>query len=338
MNGGPRFLVLLLTASAIPAASSLLDQRLQRLRTIPVAERAELEANLNRFHRLPPDRREAIRQLDQELERLPEAEKDRLLRTLLRYRNWLDTLPEELRKQIVEAKPARRMDLVAEIRGAAPPPHPLDRTRWIRSTSFNPIPLFEAHYLLKIWSSLSQGQRSQVERQPSLRDRQAMLEDLGRQLGVERDPSLIEEFRAGVDDLRRRLGARAGELRLGPDELLRPWPASDRTGPAAKAQAQAERVRGLVLRNLEARWSSSPAGQIAPAPPAELSAFEARLPAWYRETLDPLPAEIALDRLNRLYHLVGRDPALLKSLLAPPETPRASPGIARPPSGAATPF
>jgi hypothetical protein len=339
MIGGPKLFFPLILASAAVPASALLDQGIGRLRTVPAPERAELEANLARFQELPADRRDAIRRLDREIEARPPAERDRLLATLDRFRNWAEALPEDRRQELLAADPQRRMELLAADRASANSRAPrVDRAWWTRSAAFNPVPLFEAYYLLKVWAGLNEGQRREVDRQPSLPDRQAMLLELGRTLGIDRDPAFVAEFRDGLEELRNRLGPRAAELRFGPEDLLGPPAVGNRNGPAAQAQAaQAERVRGLILRNLEARWAASAAGQIQPAPPAELAAFEARLPAWYRESLDPLPPAAVRDRLSRLLDLIGRDPELLRTLTSSPDTP-AAPPRATAPSGAATSF
>lgn len=59
--------------------------------------------------------------------------------------------------------------------------------------------------------------------------------------------------------------------------------------------------------------------------PAELLSFEARLPDWYRATLDPLPPEIARIRLKGLRKLAMDDPELEAWLQTPmPSTKQGS--------------
>lgn len=329
-------LPILLVAWALPPASELLQEPMARLRAMPHEERIALQANLRRFRELGPDARSRIQRLDAELAAMPDAERARYVSLMDRYSHWLATIPPETRAEIEAATPERRVEIITQHQADREPARNRgERPTWVRSEIFNPVPIFEVYYLLQIWVRLDEGQKREVDREVSLRDRRARLEQFGRQLGVERNPEFLDEFRRAFEEIRQRFGARLNPPRLSPEDLLRPWPTEKRSlgAPAAKAQAQLERTRGVVLRNIEAKWAAGTIDSAKPVPPAELTAFEARLPGWYRETVDPLPPDSARERLTLLYRLLETDESLVRAFGAPATPPTAprTPGATQPP-------
>ena len=75
-------------------------------------------ANLEKaFMQLPPDRQQAIRELDKHLSADPPAQRDRLLRVLEAYAVWLNNLPDLDRKGILTAAAAEsRLKLIRTLR------------------------------------------------------------------------------------------------------------------------------------------------------------------------------------------------------------------------------
>ncbi|MFO0849029.1 MAG: hypothetical protein U0871_10825 [Gemmataceae bacterium] len=65
----------------------------------PPADREKLTA---RFRSYPPARQQQLRQLDQEFHELPEAERTSVGRVLEKYAVWLDRLPDQARRAILE--------------------------------------------------------------------------------------------------------------------------------------------------------------------------------------------------------------------------------------------
>src|SRR5436309_3504802 len=69
--------------------------------------------NLNDFLQLDPDTSGRLRQLDQDLHRLPPGEAAKLRQALTRYSTWLNSLPERERRRIEEAAtPTEKLTIV----------------------------------------------------------------------------------------------------------------------------------------------------------------------------------------------------------------------------------
>lgn len=336
-----------LLAGFTPATSELIQTNLKRLRAMPAEHRRLLEANLQRFDALDDPRQRAIRQLDQQVEALPKEERLRYLESMRRYANWLATLPPADRDRLASASPDVRMKAVRASRAETPPRRPgkaLDASFWTRSAVYNTIPLFEAVYLLKIWSQLDDADRNAVERLPTPSIQQARILEHGRQRSITPDPSLVQHFRQGLQRLsdqsqrpvQRTLSALLSEL-TAEDLLIGRLPAPRASGPLAKKASERLQMREALVRNVEVHAAAADRASTPPIPAARLGDFERRLPEWYRQSLDLLPPEPARDRLTRLRRLIEQDNDLAtaldavqaapKSTTAPkPSTPAPDPG------------
>ena len=99
-------------------------------------------------------------------------------------------------------------------------------------------------------------------------------------------------------------------------------------GPQPRAIAAREallRVAELLLTEYSPRAEPPPGGS------GVLATFEAKLPAWYRETLDPLPPEIIRRRLALLRSFAAEDESIETWLeTVPAATVPPSPSPSRP--------
>ncbi len=78
---------------------------------------ARLRRNFSEFLQLPPKRREAMRQLDRDLQEEDSATSARLLRILDRYVDWLLQLPEEDRRAVLQSNSDfERLQQIKQIR------------------------------------------------------------------------------------------------------------------------------------------------------------------------------------------------------------------------------
>jgi hypothetical protein len=72
--------------------------------------------DLHAFAELPPERQERMRKFDRRLHALDDKTRARLWGVLDRYRTWLEHLPEDERRKIMQAAPEERLRLIRELR------------------------------------------------------------------------------------------------------------------------------------------------------------------------------------------------------------------------------
>jgi len=318
-----------LIAALIGLGAGAIGPNLDRLRSMPVEMRTRLAANLERFDRLPDEEQAAIRALDKAIEALPDGERRRYLDLMDRYANWVRSLPEDEREILRSTPPDERLETIRQFRADDPPVAPIpDRGLWSRSPHFNPVPLYEATYLLRVWVQLDERQRRDVERQPTLSRKVSRLSDLGRRLGTPPSPEIRAEFTNFAQEVLERVGARGLRVpRLNPDQYAR-WLLDAETVPEdlrgvmanrfrEQAQERLEQSKRTMLRLMETRFIPSRLRASGRLSERQLAAFEARLPKWYRATLDPLPPDVAAARVQVLRDLVERDPILNDAFLSP---------------------
>jgi Protein of unknown function (DUF3106) len=321
---------LALLAWFVPGETASLSSNLARLHEMPIEHRRHLEENLARYDSLDSAEQKAIRELDAKLESLPEEERLRYLAQMRRYANWVATLPTEEQNRLSSADAAARLELVQELRTKRDPgrvPPEAEGLIWIRSGVYNPIPMFEAAYLLKVWYSLDDKQRADVERLATAREQQSRVAELGRSGGIAID-SLMTEVQALIDEVRQRPAQRP-ILKLleqfSLQDLFEGRPGAGRPSGLAvkKMREEGDRVRANALRTLETLFFQHTRNQLKPIPGPQLSEFERRLPEWYRQSLDLLPPEPARDRLIRLRRFLEQDQDLIRLIdAAKLETPR----------------
>lgn len=297
-------------AGAAGAADSLATN-LDRLGQFPLARRQVLWANLQRFDALPRDQRAAIRQLDQELAALPDAEQVRYRRVLHRYHLWVRSLSDETREKLQKADPSARMELVRRTLAETPPPpwEKLDRLLYLGST-LHSTPVFEQAFAISSWLALDEEGRKQLAKLPAAQRITRLLE-LGERNGVP-DP--------------RPLGVRKAEDRVR-EKVRENFKRFDQFKAPQKVAAVRRLAEAFFLDRHET----------AAVEPARLARFTAALPGWLLQGLDELPAGVAHRRLETLYRLVYGDGEIPE-----PEPKAASPAgktpeAARPATDAAPP-
>jgi hypothetical protein len=326
---GPRSTVLALGLLALLARSAPADppeENRRRLAAMPLERRQTLARNLERLDALPADEQARLRQLDQQLAECEPTDRRRYLAVAHRYHLWLQTLTDDQRQALAAASPQERIVLVKRYRAdqrQAVETHPsLD---WVQLTRLTAPDLERTARQLKVWFHLDRADRDAVAALRDPAERTARLDELGKANGA------LREFRRDHQALAAQLDAGRTELDA---ELLRRKPAGSpalkKRGEAGQPRLKAEVARHrlkdlLIVRQFEP----------AKVDPAHLGRFEAELPAWVRESLDPLPPDAAWRRLHILYRLVfppGQEIAP-PSPAARPGPPAPTPTPPSPPSG-----
>jgi hypothetical protein len=90
-----------------------LAERRARLETMPQAKKEDLVRLQERFARLDPAEQKRLRELNEQLERDPNAE--RLKKTMYRYYEWLKTLPLSQRIELSGLPPAERVERIKKL-------------------------------------------------------------------------------------------------------------------------------------------------------------------------------------------------------------------------------
>ncbi|RUL89789.1 DUF3106 domain-containing protein [Tautonia sociabilis] len=356
------------SASAVPILLAAVPVGFDRLASMPPKTRQALSDRLERFDQLPEADRRSIRALDDALSRLPPEERRRYLDLMDRYASWYRSLDPEARREIDSTPPDRRISLIRERLAAEDVPGSprVSPAIWVGSSALNPVPLYDAAALLRVWASLDDRERRRVESARSPDDRLDTLRRLGRDLGLKpADPVrdafreiLLDRVKLGQRRFREQLDelSRPGQRNLRPspplDDLVdllldpfrpvdprgaagprRPFFATELPEPFRTAVARLATNR-LAVRMAEIEYLRDLQQRPSSATGPELAAFEANLPDWYRTTLDPLPPEVARLRIRALRELTAGDPSL-EALRSAPPPPSAPTGEARPPRGVA---
>ncbi len=296
------------------------------LRDVPDRYRNELLANLDRFDRLPSESRLTIQAIDESVATLEGESRSKALELLNRYGDWFRSLDPDDQRALQEAEaPDERLGLIREILEDNRSENPAGLTilHWTRSKIFNPIPIHDALYLLGIWVRIDEEIRREFELQwqrgaaspyllVSLEDRppdqlsreitQAFLEEADRSRTMENRSSARGSFGQGnsLQDLFERLPR---------------FPRQNRFSGGNRAEQNrrfemGNQIRFTALRVIETTIMQKLRRQGPWSSTESLMAIEARLPDWYRETLDPLPPSVLRLRLEALKTLASLDPKL----------------------------
>ncbi|QDV38084.1 hypothetical protein [Tautonia plasticadhaerens] len=346
---------LLVTAASLPVVLATVPQGLDRLASMPTGVRLELTRRLDRFDLLPDDRQRQIRELDDALNRLDPDERRRHLDLMRRFGAWYRGLDERARAELDAAPAADRLRLVERMLAPAGVPESpgLEPALWVRADAFNPVPLYDASALLRVWAGLDADGRRAVDAARSFDGKLETLRGLGRAGGIEPAPAVRREFER---ILQAQLGQGLRRFRELFDEQDRPPRApvepggavawlldafgSTRSRPPGPAASRLASARLAALRLAELDYLRGLRGRPGSGPPADradLSSFEARLPDWYRGTLDLLPPEVARLRLRGLRELALGDPELERWLSSAPSPPGTSPASNAPGGGRPAP-
>ncbi len=171
-------LILGLAALAASPASPGDEADYQRqLQAMPRERRIALSENLERFDKLDPAERAAIRKLDAEIARKNPVEQARYRSLLRRYHLWVNGLSDEEKAQLKAAggtearyNLARKIRL-KELEGGSPGP----RVAGIRTGEFGLLGPYEAAHFLRIWKLLTPARKLELERE---RERGTVLKEI----------------------------------------------------------------------------------------------------------------------------------------------------------------
>lgn len=289
---GPIALLVLAAAAANEAGHA------DRLRLMPAERRRELAANLESFDALPRDEREAIRALDARLAAMEPAERSTYFRTLRRYHNWLATLTDPQRQQIRAARGAEAtfaaVHQVSQQRARSrPAPGALPRFDRIEPSSLLGASSASLALAIKTWIGLPPDRRAEVERIALAWGRFERLKAIGAKANLQVARSQPAEDQPGVSDWLETLDL------------------------AKAAMKGREKVPPRVRPRLSEAFVLSRQDAPRVAPDA-IARFDAAIPAWLRESLDPLPPEAARRRLAVLFRLAYPEGEKLPEILREP--------------------
>jgi hypothetical protein len=338
MSRPPRFfapLTLGLAAlAASPASPGDEAENLRQLQAMPRERRIALSENLERFDKLDPAERAAIRKLDAEIARKDPVEQARYRSLLRRYHLWVNGLSDEERAQLKAAEGTEaRFNLARKIRlkeleGGPPGP----RVAGIRTGDLGLLRPYEAANLLRIWKHITPARKLELERQ---RDRGSLFKEI---LGHQALVGAFQSFPAAEE---KRL-----EARLDGDEtykkqispFIRRPEVNAKKAEAAPKWAAFQRLN--QLRFAEFLYFEEPKPKAVSRP--NLERFSASCPNWLHEMVDPLSPDDARAYLTILYRLLYPEPGEMPAEARPargsaePKPSTAKPGSNK--SGSAGPL
>jgi hypothetical protein len=296
----PGFFVLL------GAATDPVAEGRERLRSMTPQQRTALAAALKQFDlRLGPAEQKSLRELDAKLNALPPDEKQRHRSTLRRYYNWLNSLPESQRDELLAMPTDRRLEQVRKLAGRYPPPAP-EPPLWIRFSDLTGPSPFELAALFKVWSELTPQQRKEIEQAPP-QLRLFRLHAIGR-----RSFQIPRELQPADFDARQwlaRADAKLAEFRISGAELrggsaVSEPPLDD--VPNRKGLTK-EQVRPIVLYRFAVNLYALERPPKAVSPDL-LVRFLAEFPPWIRTTFDAISEDEARRKLTLAYRIVFPHP------------------------------
>ncbi len=319
------------------------EDNLARLRAMSRDERERFSKKLAEFDAMEPGQREAIRSLNESLAEAEPESRARYLSVLRRYHVFYQNLPPEKRRAIDQATdPAKKLELIGKYK-AEPKRSQQEIRRYadvIQISALSPLRLRELSTHLFVYFKLDPVKdakdRAELARTNDPVKRRVFVRSLiqSHSLG-----SLVRqenaEFRIAdakvnkyLDRVESELGKadveRAKRAKLDPAKL----------GP--KTKDEFEKRRRAVLNKLDEIQVFHDFDPTT-VESANLDRFEAALPAWARESIDPLPPDAARRRMKVLYRLVfppGEEMPVSKT----PEPVRPNKTPAAPADGSPAPF
>jgi hypothetical protein len=325
-------------------ATDAVEDARERLLGMPLLERKQIEASLRRFDQvLTTEQQKSIRDLDERIAKLAPEEKAHYLAVMRRYHNWLDSLPETVKNNVLNKPVAERMALVKSLIPKYPLPNE-STPEWIAVVDNIVGSPLEQAAMFKIWQEMTPEQRRAFEAQPAGNRRpQALLRNNGgNKIIRELTPSNILE-----EEWLPKTFARLREYqKIDPDltEILTkkevksdaPSPKQQKVQEAAEKARRARMHRSVV--NLY-YLNQPPPHRVDPH---RLAEFLGAMPPWIRATFNTYPADEARRRLTLVYRLVFPYPDEFKPTVSSGSkiTPAPAPAVGRggvPPARAPVP-
>ncbi len=299
-------------AAAVPVllgAADQLQDALARLQNMSPRQRAEIAQALQRFDlKVPPEEQQSIRQLDDRVNALPPERKIHYLAVLRRFHNWLDTLPDTVKDDLLAKAPEQRMPQIKTLLARYPLPRE-STPSWMQFTELAGPSLFDLAILFKVWQDTTPQERNEIEKLPSGRRRAKLLEH-GLQKRSMRDfrPAdfRLEEWIPKVEAEIEELRAVDPELKTALTKAEKKLEELAREKSFAKARPRSPILRRLAINLSTLSWNPPPVSA------EKLAAFFAAMPPWVQNSFDPYPADEARRRLTLVYRLVFPYPAELQ--------------------------
>jgi hypothetical protein len=285
-----------------------------------LAEREQVAESLRRFDlKLTDNEQKAIRELDEKLGNLPAPERNHYLAVMRRYHNWLQSLPEMVRNDLLAKSPDERMRQVQSLLARYPVPDEIT-PYWIQMADVGGATPFEMADVFKIWQTLSPTERTAIEKRPSAARHKAILEHA-------QEAKIPPTARASgfrLEEWIPKVESKLAELRDSDPE----WPALNkaeaRTDPLAKRKQEVrERLRPLVLRRIAINLYFQEQTPPQPVSAERLTQFFNAMPPWIRTAFDTYPPDEARRRLTQAYRLVFPFPEEYKPAISQPAQPSA---------------
>ena len=288
-------------AMILVAAATEYDASFERLQAMPVAERKRLLGNLRDFDlKLTPEQQAAVRDLDRRLSALSPEQRAQYRTVLRRYHAWLNSLPEQRQNELAAKPPGERTALIRKL--IQDYPVPLAETppilRVAEPGEYNP---FEVASAYKIWQSLNERQRADLEHVNAEHPRREALFRIGARpkKGIPREttPHDFDEEK-WIEKVRLHWGSMQSTVML---ETL----AKSKMDETVKKRVDA--LRPEIQRRQAINLYVSQA-KVRSVDPERLTRFIAALPPWIPPTFDSLSPDEARRRLTFAYRLVFPEP------------------------------
>jgi hypothetical protein len=273
-------------ASIMPAVGARADADSQqdcreRLEKMTGAEKEELRRKKERFDRLSPDQQDRLRQLHEKLSKDPQSA--RLRQIMVRYGEWLKTLPSGQRAELLSMLPDQR---IAQIKKYT---EQQERQRFhelvLKKLKPEDYGIILRWFEEKLLAGLTADQRKDVERQRDPRGRIMDILRLSRQLAGDQNPRFLDRLTVTEHDVQ--------EL------ATRPLSSEAR---AALEQAPNLEAKQRIVRN----WAGAAVfSRITPRVSNQaLQRFlEEHVDPKRREYLENLPRDRMLSELRKMYYM-----------------------------------
>jgi hypothetical protein len=302
----PRACAAAIVAAAVPillGAADQLGESLSRLQGMSPQQRTELAEALRRFDlQLSPEDQKSIRKLDEQIHNLSEVDRTRYLATLRRYHNWLDTLPDTVREDLLAKVPEARMALIKTLLAKYPIP-PEKTPYWMQFTELGDGSPFDLAAIFRLWQDLTPKERRDLDGLPTAARRREELNKRGL------PKRTIQELRRAdfrIEDWIPKVDLKVAEFRGHDPELKAAIVKAEKNlEDLAKEKPLAKlRNRAPILRRLAINLFLLSGDPPRPVTADRLDAFLAALPTWVQSSFDPYPADEARRRLTLAYRLV----------------------------------
>ena len=282
-----------------------------RLRSMSRQQRQSLAEKLKEFDGLGPEEQKTIRDLDTEIQKLPQQNREEAYSVMRRYHLWLTTLSETDRKELDTLPSNEKMERVRRLfkqQKASSVGDPSD----VPSAGFGNHSLYEMATQIKTWFALTPDRKSSLLSMKEF-DRVKKLREFHQELripGLPRPAMTADGEKFAMD----RWQMFQEQLNI---------PALKKMDDPNNAEFQKKKRRILrqfaenqVLETVEVEKVRS----------ERLTDFAVRMPPWFRAKFDRVSPEAARQQLTLLYRLVFPFPSEIPPL-KPAGKPPANGGV-----------